>query len=139
VPFFDRIADMPGVPADAQAVAYARSVSAGASGVLRIEPHQVDAAIGIFEDAVDKLKRRVARANVEIKASPMAEDHVSQPAADAFNRASFDGPGAAVAAWTGAVNELESIIRQLRASKEAIFQAEDTVSQSFSSANGAMG
>jgi len=139
VPFLDRAAYMPGDPAGAQAATYARRVSTGAAGVLRIEPDQVDAAINVFEDALDKLKQRVVWAQAEIKANPMAQDQVSQPAAAAFNHASFDGPGAAIAAWTGAVAELESIIRQLRASKETIVQAEEVVSQSFSSAAGTIG
>jgi len=139
VPFIDRAAYVAGVPADAQAVAYARRVSASAPGVLRIEPDQVDAAINVFRDAVDKLEERVRDARNAIRANPMADDQVSQPAAAAFNRVSFDGSESAIAAWTGAVTELQSIIRQLQASKETIFQAEDVVSQSFSSAAGAMG
>ena len=133
MPFFDRVAYIPGDPADAD------RVSTGAPGVLRIEPDQVDAAIGIFEDALEKLRLKVEQARNQVLANPMAEDGVSQPAAAAFNRASFDGPGAATAAWSGAVDELESIIRQLRASKEAIVQADEILSNSFSSAASAMG
>ena len=113
--------------------------STGAAGILRIEPDQVDAAINVFQDAVDKLQRKVFRAKEEIRANPMAADEVSRPAAAAFNSASFDEPRAALDVWTGAVAELESIIQQLQAQKEEILQAEHAASQTFSSAAGAMG
>jgi hypothetical protein len=137
VPFVSRI----GYPIDdpAAAIQAFGPASTGAAGILRIEPDQVDDAINVFQGALDKLDERVAWAKEEIRANPMAADQVSQPAAAAFNRASFDEPGAAIEVWTKAVEELESIIQQLEAQKRAILQAEDAVSQSFSSAAGAMG
>ena len=146
MPFFDGIDNFIGdalsdvAAAQAEAATHAPgSASTGAAGILRIDPNQVDAAINLFEDAVQKLKQKVKQAQKEIRANPMAEDLVSQPAAAAFNHASLGGPGAAIAAWTGAVEELGSIIRQLRASKEANVRTDDIVSQPFSSAAGAMG
>ena len=64
----------------------------------------------------------------------MAADRVSQPAAAAFNDPSLGGPGAAVQAWTGAVQELRAIVQQLKAAKEANVMTDETVSQPFASA-----
>lgn len=145
MPFFAGINDFAADAAAAAAQAAAQAAAyisgptpTGAAGRLRIEPDQVDAAINIFEDAVEKLMHKVVQAREKIKANPMAADQVSQPAAAAFNHASFAGPGAAIAAWTGAMTELESILRQLRASKEAVVQADNIVSQPFSSSAGAL-
>lgn len=106
----------------------------GGAGILRIEPAQVDAAIGIFEGALSKLENKVQQARAQIRADAMAADRVSQPAAAAFNDASLGGVGAAVQAWTGAVDELRAIIQQLKAAKEANVMTDDTVSQPFASA-----
>jgi hypothetical protein len=145
VPFFDGVTDFVGdalghaAAADAAAAAQApKPAFTGAAGILRIEPDQVDAAIKVFRDAVYKLERRVRQAQEEVRADPMAEDLVSQPAAAAFNHASLSGPRAAIAAWTGAVKELESIVRQLQVSKESMVRTDDIASQPFSSAAGGM-
>lgn len=106
----------------------------GGAGILRIEPAQVDAAIGIFRAALNKLETKVRNAQQEIRAQAMAADRVSQPAAAAFNDASLGGAGAAIQAWTGAVAELRAIIDQLTAAKEANVMTDETVSQPFASA-----
>lgn len=141
MPFFSGITDIVGdalssaASANAQAAAQtAGPTFAGGAGILRIEPNQVDAAIAVFQDAVDKLKHKVRQAQEEIRANPMAHDRVSGPAATAFNHASMTGPGAAIAAWTGAVEEFESIIEQLRAAKEANTMTDATAAQPFASA-----
>jgi hypothetical protein len=143
VPFFTGINDVIGaavsgaaaVTADAAAQA-AAPMTAGPAGRLRIEPDQVDAAIKVFQDALNKLENKVAQAKAQIRADAMAMDRVSQPAAEAFNHASVGGPGAAIAAWTGAVDELRSIIAQLTAAKETHVNTDNAVAQPFATATG---
>lgn len=140
MPFFSGITDIVGdalssaASANAQAAAQtAGPTFAGGAGILRIEPNQVDAAIAVFQDALNKLEDRITQARAEIRAQAMAADRVSTPAAYAFNDASLSGPGAAIAAWTGATREFQSIIDQLRASKNANVTTDDTVAQPLAS------
>lgn len=146
MPFFSGITDIVGdalsgaASANAQAAASATAPGfTGGAGILRIEPDQVDAAIGIFQAALNKLEDRVTQARAQIRAQAMAADRVSTPAAEAFNDASVYGPGAAIAAWSGAVQEFQSIIEQLRASKEANVMTDEAVAQPFASASGTVG
>jgi len=141
VPFIAGINDFVGEALSGAAAANAQAATqapapgfVGGAGILRIEPDQVDAAIGVFEAALDKLKHKVMQAQEGIRADPMAHDRVSQPAAYAFNDAASGGSGAAIEAWLGAVREFESIIEQLRAARHANVMTDQTVAQPFSHA-----
>jgi outer membrane murein-binding lipoprotein Lpp len=143
VPFFSGINDIVGEALTGAAAANAHAAAstsgptfAGGAGVLRIEPDQVDAAIQIFQDALNKLEDKVTQARAQIRAEAMAADQVSTPAAAAFNDASDGGPGAAISAWTGAVREMQAIIEQLKAAKEANVHTDETVAQPFATATG---
>lgn len=145
MPFFTGINDVIGDAVSGAAAASAEAamqagapMTTGPSGRLRIEPDQVDAAIRVFQDALDKLESKVAKAKEQIRADAMAMDRVSQPAAAAFNHASTAGPGAAIAAWTGAVQELRSIVQQLEAAKKTHITTDNTVAQPLASAIGTM-
>lgn len=105
----------------------------GGSGVLRIDADQVEAAIGIFEDALDKLTNRVRDAKREIEARPVANDQVSGDAATAFNHAAMGGQGTAIAVWTSAITELESIVRQLKSNVRTTRNTDELASQPFTS------
>lgn len=94
--------------------------TAAASGQLRIEPEQVDGAIAVFRNALNSVEHEVRRARAEINAQAPAHDEVSNDVAAAFNQASEN----AVAAWEGAVLQLQSIIDQLEASKQANMTAD---------------
>lgn len=100
--------------------------AAAASGQLRIEPAQVDGAIAVFRNALNSVKDEVRRARADINAQAPALDDVSNDAAAAFNHASQN----AVAAWEGAVQQLQSIIDQLEAAKRTNMTA-DADSASF--------
>lgn len=143
MPFFSGITDIVGdalssaASANAQAAAQtAGPTFAGGAGILRIAPEQVDAAIAVFQDALDRLEARVQQANNEIRAEAMAADRVSQPAAAAFNDASMIGPNAAIAAWSGAVRELRSVVTQLEASRNANVMTDETAAQPLASGLG---
>lgn len=143
MPFFSGITDVIGdalssaASANAQAAAQtAGPTFAGGPGILRIDPDQVDAAIAVFQGALDRLEARVQQANNEIRAVAMAADRVSQPAAAAFNEASMSGPNAAIAAWSGAVRELRSIVTQLEASRHTNVMTDETVAQPLASGLG---
>jgi hypothetical protein len=131
VPFFTGVGQpivgaAVGAATGAAAATGDQPVASGASGRLRIEPEQVDGAIAVFRNALNSVKDEVRRARAEIDAQAPADDDVSNDAAAAFNQASQN----AVAAWEGAVLQLQSIIDQLEASKLAN-QTADTDSASF--------
>lgn len=113
-------------------------VATGAAGKLRIEPDQVDAALKVFEDAVDKLDIKVRQARSQIRTEATALDRVSRPAAEAFNHASMGGPSTAIAVWTKAVEEMRSIVAQLKAAKETNVNTDNAMAQPFTSATGTM-
>lgn len=100
----------------------------GASGVVRIDYAQIDAAIGVFQSALDRLEPAVLTASQAIEPSPVAGDQVSGDASTVFTRTA----NPAARSWTGAVQELRSMIRQLQASKAAQQDADETNSQPMS-------
>jgi hypothetical protein len=92
----------------------------GASGMLRVEPEQLDGAIAVFRGALHALEAEVWGAANDIQALAPANDAVSNDAANAFNRVSYENADSAVAVWEGAVTQLRSIVDQLELSKRAI-------------------
>jgi hypothetical protein len=135
VPFFAGISDAVSNVVDqvSDAAAAAAVPAARGRGILRIEPDQVDAAIGVFQSALDKLQDRVHAAVGQIEAQPPAQDLVSQPAATAFNNAARGGSGGAIQVWLAAVDELQAIIAQLQQAKETNVATDQAVSQPFAS------
>lgn len=129
----DMISDAVQNVADQVTDAAAAASAAPGRGILRIEPDQVDAAIGVFQNALDKLQEKVDRAISQIEAQPPAQDLVSQPAAAAFNNAARAGSGGAVQVWKAAVAELEAIIAQLKKAKETNVATDLAESQPFAS------
>jgi hypothetical protein len=119
VPFFAGIGQSIGTVVDNVAAAMPT-----AGGRLRIEPDQLDGAIAVFQEALDTLAGEVERARTELQAMPPANDDVSRDAANAFNRLGYVNENSAVMAWQGAVEQLESIVEQLKAAKEAIVRAD---------------
>ena len=101
---------------------------AAGGGVLRLEPDQIDGAIAVFQAALDKLEGPVREAEYALRPGPTAEDQVSKDASVAFGRAADP----AVQAWTGAVNELYSVIEQLHAAKQAHLNADTAGQAQFS-------
>ena len=96
----------------------------GGPGLLRIKPEDVDGAIAVFKGALETIRDEVRRAAMEIRARPPANDEVSQDAANAFNRIGTENANSAIAAWSGAVAQLSSIVEQLEASKRTIMNAD---------------
>ncbi len=97
-------------------------------GVLRLEPDQIDGAIGVFQAALAKLERRVFSAGHALRPGPTADDQVSRDASVVFGRAADP----AVAAWNGAVEEIRSVIEQLEAAKRAHLEADAAGQAQFS-------
>jgi hypothetical protein len=108
----------------------ATSTGSAAAGILRIDPAQVDGAITVFRNALTAVEDQVAIASAEIRALPPANDAVSTDIANAFNRVGYENPDSAIAAWTGAIEQLRSIIEQLEASKQTDVNA-DTSNSGF--------
>ncbi|SHE54971.1 hypothetical protein [Streptoalloteichus hindustanus] len=91
----------------------------GATGVLRIEPDQVDGAIVVFRRALAELEPRIAEARRELRVLAPGSDQVSVDAALALSRRSLDGANSALRAWEGAVAQIRSIVDQLEAVRRA--------------------
>lgn len=96
-------------------------------GNLRIEYGQLDAAINLFRTALDRLEAPVRQAAQSIQPPPLAADQVSSDAATVFSRSAQP----ATAAWVGAVNEIQGVIRQLEAVRDAVQNADDTSASQF--------
>lgn len=105
-------------------------VAPGASGQLRIEPDQLDAAIQIFQNALASVETEVMNARYTLSAEAPANDDVSVNAAHAFNRLGYENANSALAAWEGCVAQLRSVIEQLEAAKQANVNA-DTSNSAF--------
>ena len=97
-------------------------------GILRLEPDQIDGAIGVFQAALDKLEEPVFYAEQALRPGPTADDQVSRDASAAFGRAADP----AVAAWNGAVREIRSVIEQLESAKRAHLEADAAGQAQFS-------
>lgn len=94
------------------------------AGYLYFHPEQLDGAIALFQSALDQLEAEVLNAMAGIQAQPLARDPVSEDVVEAFNRIGCDNPDSAIAAWRGAVGQLNSVVAQLRAAKLANEQAD---------------
>ena len=103
--------------------------SPASAGRLHIDPDQLDGAIAVFKDALDMVEKEVWVARHELNALPLANDEVSNDAANAFNRLGYLNEDSAVVAWEGAVQQLRSIVEQLETAKQTIIQTDvDNVS-----------
>lgn len=103
----------------------------GTTGRLRIEPDQLDAAIAVFQEALDTVEREIMWARESLDAIPLARDTVSNDAAAAFNGVGYINDNSALRAWEGAVVQLRSIIDQLRASRHAITRTDEALTTDF--------
>ena len=99
--------------------------TSGANGRLRIDPNQLDAAIAVFQDALNTVESEVMWARQSMDARRLADDQVSGDVVDAFNRIGYKNDNSAVVAWEGAVVQLRSVVQQLQAAKNAIVLVDD--------------
>lgn len=93
---------------------------AAGGGVLRLEPDQLDAAISVFEDALDSLELPVSMAKQSLTPGSTADDIVSREAAMGFGRAADP----AVRAWSAAIDEIRSVIEQIQRAKQSQLDAD---------------
>lgn len=90
----------------------------GAQASLLVYPDQVGEAISIFTDAANKIAGLLQDGQYSLLMSPMADDEVSQDAADGFTSAGTEGQTSHIAAMLGYQRWLEDIARKLQISSD---------------------
>lgn len=91
-----------------------QGVPSAGGGRFTVMPDQIPAAIALFEQARDEMRRLANRAKFDAVVDPPGSDLVSVQVARAMTSAGVNGPESAAGAAAAAVAEFDRIINALR-------------------------